>query len=70
MQRHTSYDMVQTSMSSQESFIETVSRQHAEMMFLNDRNHLEIVGMVNETLKVVADVMKEYINKVLNRNGN
>ncbi len=64
MQRHTSYDMVQRSMGAQEQFIESSNRNHSEMMFLNDRNHLEMVGMFTSTLSALVDVAREFANKM------
>lgn len=51
-------------MSAQERFIDQSQRNHSEMMHVIDRNHLEMVGIFNSTLRAVADVAREYINKL------
>lgn len=56
--------MVQGSIIAQERFIEDTNRNHSEMMFLHDRNHLEIVGMFSSALGALADVGRDYVNKM------
>lgn len=56
--------MVQQSMNAQDRFIDQNMRNHSEMMFATDRNHFEMIGVINFTLRTVADVAREYINKL------
>lgn len=55
--------MVQGSISAQERFIEDSNRNHSEVMFLNDRNHAEMIGMFTATLKSLVEVGLELVNQ-------
>lgn len=51
-------------MNSQERFIEHNSRNHSEMMYMTERNHLEILVMLNSTLRTIANIGQEYVRKM------
>ncbi len=55
--------MVEKSMSNQERFIDDSNRNHSEMIFHTDRNHLETVRMFTSTLSALTDVAREIVNK-------
>lgn len=55
--------MVQQSLSSQERFIEEYGRNHAEMMFVTERNHFEMMRVFNSTLQTLADVGRDFLNR-------
>ncbi len=55
--------MVQRSMQQQEYFIEQTGRNHAETMYSSDRNHAQMIGIFNSTLKTLADVARDFFNK-------
>lgn len=55
--------MVQQSMSSQRMFIEDTNRNHSEMMFLHNRNHLDAIEMFNSLLSAAIDVARDYLNR-------
>lgn len=55
--------MVQHSMRAQDQFMEQTNRNHAEAMFISERNHLETIRMHTSTLRELAEVAKEIIKK-------
>lgn len=48
--------MVQQSMNAQDRFIDQNMRNHSEMMFATDRNHMEMLGIINSTLRSLGDI--------------
>lgn len=56
--------MVQQSMNVQERLVEQDMRNHSELMFVTDRNHLEMIGIINSTLQTLSNVAHEYVSKM------
>lgn len=55
--------MVQRSMTHQERFMEQGDRNHAEMIYTTNQNHAQMIGIFNSTLRTIADVARDYINR-------
>lgn len=56
--------MVQRSLNAQEQFITDSNRNHSEIMYLLDRNHVEMMSMFNSTIRALTEVGREYVNKM------
>lgn len=56
--------MVKRSMEAQEQILDDTNRNHSEMLYLSDRNHLEVVQMFTSTLRACTDVVREFVNKM------